>query len=333
MASDHQLAILTRIPQDGHNEYARIGEIQPQPSVRGVFPGPAGADILCRMSTPLSIGPIAIGPQQDLVIIAGPCVLEDDAIQTAIAERIAAVCGELGLPWIFKGSFDKANRTSLGSPRGPGIREGLDALVRIKDAFDVPITTDVHEPEQAGTVAEAVDMLQIPAFLCRQTNLLAACGETGKPINIKKGQFLAPADMAHAAHKAVEAGAGGIMLTERGTFFGYNRLVNDFIGLGDLADLGWPICFDVTHSTQLPGGGTQSDGEPVQTAGRPDRAGLLARAATAAGVDALFIETHPDPSNALSDGATVQTLDAAEHIIRQAHAIRCGLQSMETTAS
>lgn len=267
------------------------------------------------------------------MIIAGPCVLEGDAVQTAIAERIAAVCGELGLPWIFKGSFDKANRTSLGSPRGPGLREGLDALVRIKDAFDVPITTDVHEPEQAAAVADAVDMLQIPAFLCRQSNLLAACGETGKPINIKKGQFLAPADMAHAAHKAIEAGAGGIMLTERGTFFGYHRLVNDFIGLGDLADLGWPICFDVTHSTQLPGGGTRSDGQPVQTAGRPERAGLLARAATAAGVNALFIEVHPDPSAALSDGATVQNLDAAEHIIRQAHAIRCGLQSMKTTTS
>ncbi|MDP6310901.1 MAG: 3-deoxy-8-phosphooctulonate synthase [Phycisphaerales bacterium] len=286
------------------------------------------------MNTPCRVGPIVIGPGHDLVIIAGPCVLEDDAVQAAVAERIGSVCRELNLPWIFKGSFDKANRTSLGSPRGPGMDQGLRALATIKDRFDVPVTTDVHEPEQAAAVAEVADLLQVPAFLCRQTNLLAACGRTGKPVNIKKGQFLSPADMTHAAEKALEAGAGDIMLTERGTFFGYHRLVNDFIGLGDMAELGWPVCFDVTHSTQLPGGGGDATaGHPVQTAGRPERAGLLARAATAAGVDAIFIETHPTPPTARSDAATVQSLDAAEQIIRQAHAIRCGLRNVEVGAS
>ncbi|MDP6479164.1 MAG: 3-deoxy-8-phosphooctulonate synthase [Phycisphaerales bacterium] len=285
------------------------------------------------MNAPCHVGPIVIGPGHDLVIIAGPCVLEDDAVQAAVAERIGSVCRELKLPWIFKGSFDKANRTSLDSPRGPGLDQGLRALATIRDLFNVPVTTDVHEPEQAAAVAEVADLLQVPAFLCRQTNLLAACGRTGKPINIKKGQFLSPADMTHAAEKALDAGAGGIMLTERGTFFGYHRLVNDFVGLGDMAELGWPVCFDVTHSTQLPGAGDATAGHPVQTAGRPERAGLLARAATAAGVDAIFIETHPTPPAARSDATTVQSLDAAEQIIREAHAIRCGLRNVEVGTS
>ncbi len=282
------------------------------------------------MAPTCPLGTHTIGPGRELLIIAGPCVLEDDATHDAIADTLARVCGDLGLPWAFKGSFDKANRTSLASHRGPGMHQGLDALARIKDRYGVPVTTDVHEPEQAASVAQVADMLQIPAFLCRQTSLLAACGRTGKPVNIKKGQFLAPADMRHAAEKAREAGAGGIMLTERGTFFGYHRLVNDFIGLGDLADLGWPVCFDVTHSTQLPGGGGTGDG-PVQTAGRPERAGLLARAATAAGVDALFLEMHPEPARAKSDAATCQPLEAASTIIRQAHAIRTALTEQVVT--
>jgi 2-dehydro-3-deoxyphosphooctonate aldolase (KDO 8-P synthase) len=299
-----------------------------------VFPGRRRPDILLSMTPPCHVGPIAIGPGHPLVVIAGPCVLEEDAVQAAVAERISGVCEELGLPWIFKGSFDKANRTSLGSPRGPGMAAGLQALATIKDQFNVPVTTDVHEPDQAAAVAEVADLLQVPAFLCRQTNLLSACGRTGRPVNIKKGQFLAPAEMVHAAHKVLEAGGTELMLTERGTFFGYNRLVNDFIGLGDLADLGWPICFDVTHSTQLPGGGDGGDrSQPAETAGRPERAALLARAATAAGVDALFIETHPDPAAARSDAATVQSLDAAEQIIREAHAIRRGLQDVRVGVS
>ena len=298
------------------------------PAASDVFPGPPGADTLCDMASTAPrtcpLGPHEIGPGRDLVVIAGPCVLEEHAVQDAIADTLARVCGDLGLPWAFKGSFDKANRTSLASHRGPGMQEGLDALARIRDRYGVPVTTDIHEPDQAAAAAEVVDMLQVPAFLCRQTSLLAACGRTGKPVNIKKGQFLAPADMRHAAEKATDAGAGGILLTERGTFFGYQRLVNDFIGLGDLADLGWPVCFDVTHSTQLPGAGGTGGG-PVQTAGRPERADLLARAATAAGVNALFIEMHPEPARAKSDAATCQPLEAAANMIRQAHAIRVAL--------
>lgn len=301
-----------------------------------MFPGPTQwgsfgrrPSVACYcvpMASTLAIGQHQVGPGADLLIIAGPCVLEEDAVQDAVADMLARVCGELGLPWVFKGSFDKANRTSLASHRGPGLEAGLRTLAAIKQRFGVPITTDVHEPGQAAAVAEVVDLLQIPAFLCRQTALLEACGKTGLPVNIKKGQFLAPADMRHAAEKAIEAGAGGIMLTERGTFFGYQRLVNDFIGLGDLASLGWPVCFDVTHSTQLPGAGSGGQDGPVQTAGRPERAPLLARAATAAGVDALFIEVHPDPMNAKSDAATVQSIEQAETIIRQAHAIRSALR-------
>jgi len=275
---------------------------------------------------------ITIGPGHPLVVIAGPCVLEGDAVQQAVAERLDRVCGGLGLPWIFKGSFDKANRTSLESHRGPGLESGLATLASIRERFNVPITTDVHEPAQAAVVADVVDLLQIPAFLCRQTSLLAACGETGKPINIKKGQFLSPGDMRHAAAKTMEAGATDLMLTERGTFFGYQRLVNDFIGLGDMAELGWPVCFDVTHSTQLPGAGG-ADGGPAVTAGRPERAALLARAATAAGVDALFLEMHPDPRRGRSDAATMQSLDDGERIIREAAAIRSALRSSEVVTS
>ncbi|MCH2136450.1 MAG: 3-deoxy-8-phosphooctulonate synthase [Phycisphaerales bacterium] len=272
----------------------------------------------------ISLGDVSIGHGPDgqlapLTIIAGPCVLESDDLHEAICTMLAQTCGPLGLPWIFKGSFDKANRTSLHSPRGPGIQEGLAQLASIGERYSVPVTTDVHEPSQAATVAQAVDLLQVPAFLCRQSDLLQACGETGLPVNIKKGQFLSPGEMEHAANKALEAGAGALMLTERGTFFGYHRLVNDFIGLGDLMALGHPVCFDVTHSTQLPGAGSGKSG------GRPERAALLSRAAVAAGVDALFIECHTDPSSARSDGATVQTLEGARAIIQEAAAIRGAL--------
>ena len=264
-------------------------------------------------------GSISIGPDHPLVIIAGPCVLETQEIHQAIGEAVAEACAQVGLPWIFKGSFDKANRTSKASPRGPGMREGLDLLQSAGALFDVPVTTDVHRADQAQPVADVVDLLQIPAFLCRQTDLLKACGATGRTVNIKKGQFLSPAEMRHAATKVLDAGAGGLMLTERGTFFGYHRLVNDFIGMGDLMDLGWPVCFDATHSTQLPGGG---DGT---SAGRPERAALLARAAVAAGVHALFIECHPNPDQARSDGATVQDLSSTAAIIHEVAAIRSAL--------
>jgi len=241
-----------------------------------------------------------IGPDLPLGVIAGPCLAESPDLCLRVAEAVAAKCRELGLPYVFKASFDKANRSSIHSARGPGLDAGLATLAKVKDAVGVPVTTDIHEPHQAAPAAEVCDVLQIPAFLCRQTDLLVAAAETGSVVNVKKGQFLSPAEMKNVVTKLEEAGAtagGGIILTERGTFFGYHRLVVDFVGLGDLMQLGPPVCFDVTHATQQPGG------EGTHTGGRRDRAPLLAKAAVAAGVHAVFIETHPDPDHAQSDAA------------------------------
>ena len=273
----------------------------------------------CLMHTPCQIGPITCGSGQPLLVIAGPCVLESPEINERIALGLREACSTHGLPLIFKASFDKANRSSIHSDRGPGLADGLAELTRLGALIDAPITTDVHEPGQAAAVAEHVDLLQIPAFLCRQTDLLAACAKTGRAINVKKGQFLSPGEMTHVITKLCESGCQNIMLTERGTFFGYHRLVNDFIGVGDMIDLGRPVCFDVTHSTQLPGGGEQS------TAGRPERAGLLARAAVAAGVHAVFIECHPEPAAARSDASTVQPLDEVPALLSQLVAIRAAI--------
>ena len=273
-----------------------------------------------------TIGSITVGGARPLTIIAGPCVLEDADTNRRIASSLADICADLGLPYIFKASFDKANRSSIHSPRGPGLEAGLAALADIRQRLGIPVTTDVHEPAQAKEVAKVVDLLQVPAFLCRQTDLLAACAATGRPVNVKKGQFMAPDEMRHVIAKLNEGGCEQIILTERGTFFGYHRLVNDFIGLGDLMDLGPPVCFDVTHSTQLPGAGKDV------TAGRPDRGGLLARAAAAAGVDALFIECHPDPARALSDASTVQPLETMPRLLRDVAAIRAALAGDETLA-
>jgi 2-dehydro-3-deoxyphosphooctonate aldolase (KDO 8-P synthase) len=267
------------------------------------------------MSKITSISGVGIGGDAPLLIIAGPCVLENQEEAILIASTLQNICNDVGVGFIFKGSFDKANRTSLHSDRGPGIESGLQILQFVKDQLGVPVTTDVHESSQAAQVAAVADILQVPAFLCRQTDLLVACAATGKPVNVKKGQFVSPDEMKHVVHKLGESDCEDVMLTERGTFFGYNRLVNDFIGLGDLMEIGPPVCFDVTHSTQLPGGGTN------QTAGRPDRAALLARAATAAGVPALFLECHPDPINAASDASTMQRLDDMEEIIRSCASI------------
>jgi len=271
------------------------------------------------MSDSCTIGPIQVGPGHPLLLIAGPCVLESAAINHEIAGTLRDLCNELGIPFIFKASFDKANRSSIHADRGPGLEAGLTALHDIRRQFDVPVLTDIHESSQAAPAAAVVDMLQVPAFLCRQTDLLAACAATGRPVNVKKGQFLSPAEMVNVVEKLREAGATNILLTERGTFFGYHRLVNDFIGLGDLMEIGPPVCFDVTHSTQLPGGGGTHSG------GRPERAALLARAATAAGVHALFIETHPDPGRARSDGSTVQPLKAMRPLLESVMAIRSAL--------
>jgi len=270
------------------------------------------------------IDSIHIGQGHPLAIITGPCVLESLDLGMTIGRQMLSACQSAGLPMVFKASFDKANRSSIASYRGPGLEKGLDWLATIGRELGVPTTTDIHEPAQALPIAEVVDLIQIPAFLCRQTDLLLATGRAAKAhgcaVNIKKGQFLSPEEMAGPIQKAQEAGCDNLLLTERGTFFGYHRLVNDFIGLGDLLELGPPVCFDVTHSTQLPGSG-------AQTGGRPERAPLLARAATAAGAHALFIETHPDPKNAKSDGSTVLPLDTASAVIAQAAAIRQTLES------
>ena len=259
-------------------------------------------------------------PDRPLMVIAGPCVLEDDDVNRSIAEAMRAACEAAGAFFVFKASFDKANRSSIHSDRGPGLEAGLEQLGGIREAFDVPILTDVHEPAQADHVAKVVDILQVPAFLCRQTDLLAACGSTGRCVAVKKGQFLSPAEMQLVLEKLRESGCTRMMATERGTFFGYHRLVTDFIGLGDLAEIAEaydaPICFDATHSTQLPGGGGSTSG------GRPERAPLLARAAVAAGVEAIFLETHPDPSRARSDKATVLPLQEVPDLLGRLVRIR-----------
>lgn len=278
------------------------------------------------MASHLRIDNIEIGPGRPLAILAGPCVLEEPDTNRRIAGFLRDCCGDLGLPLIFKASFDKANRTSMRSHRGPGISEGLDAMAAIREEFELPLTTDIHAPEQAAAAAGTIDLLQVPAFLCRQTDLLQACAETGKPVNVKKGQFMSPGEMQHVLDKLEACNASGSMLTERGTFFGYHRLVNDFVGLGDMIDLGAPVCFDVTHSTQLPGAGAD------QTAGRPDRADLLARAAVASGVHALFIECHPDPAGGRSDASTMQSLEQTGRILNEAARIHAALSASHASA-
>ena len=255
-------------------------------------------------------------PHKRLLVIGGPCVLESDAINQHIGETLRDTCAELGLDFVFKASFDKANRSSVKSPRGPGIKSGLERLAKLRESLGVPVTTDVHDASQCQLVAQTVDMLQVPAFLCRQTDLLLAAADTGKPVNVKKGQFMSPAEMGHVVAKIREGGCRMIMLTERGTTFGYNRLVNDFMGIGDLMELEVPICFDATHSTQLPGA------EGDRTGGRPERAPLLAKAAVAAGVSAVFIECHPEPAKALSDASTMLPLSSVPGLCKTLDAIR-----------
>lgn len=228
-----------------------------------------------------------------------------------IAQHMKAVCDRLGIRYIFKASFDKANRSSNASFRGPGLTDGLVVLERIKRELGIPVLTDVHEVAQVPIAAKVVDILQVPAFLARQTDLLVACGQSGRSVNIKKGQFMAPQEMGNAVEKVRAAGGKDVMLTERGTFFGYNRLVNDFTGLAIMKQFGCPVVFDITHSTQQPAGlGNQSGGNPQFSP-------LLARAAVAAGVDGLFLECHPDPKSAKSDAATVLALDAVESLLTQ----------------
>lgn len=266
------------------------------------------------MTKSFAAGDIVIGDGK-LVIVSGPCVLENLDLGLEVAFRAKSVCDGLGLDYIFKSSFDKANRTSIKSYRGPGLEKGLEWLAEIKSKTGCPVLTDIHEPHQASPVAEVVDVLQIPAFLCRQTDLLVAAARTGKPVNIKKGQFLAPRDMAQAAGKCREAGNDKVLLCERGTTFGYGQLVVDMRSLPLMRGLGYPVMFDATHSVQMPGGhGTRSGG---------DRRFVLplARAAAAVGIDALFLETHPEPENAKSDGPNMVPLEELAGLLEQVAAV------------
>ena len=246
-----------------------------------------------------------------LFIIAGPCVIESAELCLQIARHVKRACDRLGLAYIFKASFDKANRSSNASFRGPGLTEGLLVLERVKREVGVPVLTDVHETAQVPIAAKVVDVLQVPAFLARQTDLMVACGQSGRTVNIKKGQFMSPHEMGNAAEKVRSAGGKQILLTERGTFFGYNRLVNDFTGLAVMKQVGCPVVFDITHSTQEPAGLANRSG------GNPQFSPLLARAAVAAGVDGLFLECHPDPKHAKSDAATMLRLDDVEPLLTQ----------------
>jgi 2-dehydro-3-deoxyphosphooctonate aldolase (KDO 8-P synthase) len=251
------------------------------------------------LAVPLPSGSqLPIGANQPLALIAGPCVIESEEH----AQRMARSIGEIVGPFVFKASFDKANRTSLSGYRGPGLKEGLRILAAVKRAGHA-ILTDIHEPAQAGPAAEVADILQIPAFLCRQTDLLVEAGRTGKIVNIKKGQFVAPYDIRFAVEKVASSGNSRILLTERGSCFGYNNLVVDMRGLKIMRDLGWPVVFDATHSVQLPSASGTASG------GQPQFIEPLARAAVATGIDALFVEVHDNPAQALSDGANALHLD------------------------
>lgn len=257
----------------------------------------------------VSVGDIQIGGKNPIALVTGPCQLESLDHARMMAERIAEACAPTGTQFIFKASYDKANRSSITTQRGLGMEQGLEILGRIKEEFGVPILTDVHDARQCAPAAEVCDVLQIPAFLCRQTDLLLAAGETGAAINVKKGQFLAPWDMANVAEKIASTGNDRIMLCDRGTSFGYNTLVTDFRGLPTMARTGYPVVFDATHSVQQPGGqGTTSGGQR-------EFAPVLARAACAVGVSALFIETHEDPDNAPSDGPNMIPVDQMGDLI------------------
>lgn len=263
------------------------------------------------MSHIVTVADIAIGGGNPVALIAGPCQLEGLDHARRMAEGILAACAPTGTKLIFKASYDKANRSSIGTARGLGMEAGLEILARIRAEFGVPVLTDVHEPWHCAIAAEAVDVLQIPAFLCRQTDLLLAAGATGKAVNVKKGQFLAPWDMVHVADKIASTGNRRILLCERGTSFGYNTLVTDFRGLPVMAATGWPVVFDATHSVQQPGGRGGSSG------GQREFVPVLARAACAVGVSALFIETHEDPDRAPSDGPNMVPLHEMEALIGQ----------------
>lgn len=255
------------------------------------------------------IGDVEVGLNAPLFVMAGPCVIESKDICLSIADKLLKISANTGVPTIFKASFDKANRSSISSFRGPGLDKGLEILAAVRRETNLSVMTDVHEPSQADTVARVLDCLQVPAFLCRQTDLLCACARTGKPVNIKKGQFLSPDEMKNAVEKVRACDNEKIILTERGTFFGYNRLVNDMTAIDTMKKLGCPVVFDATHSTQLPGGlGNAS-------AGRREMAPILAKAAIAAGASGLFVEVHTDPQKSKSDAASIMPIDWLEDLL------------------
>jgi len=262
---------------------------------------------------------LSIGEGLPLTLIGGPCVIESADFTLKMAEQIHQICDRLDIPLIFKSSFDKANRTSINSFRGQTLETGLEILQNVKEKVGVPVLTDIHESHQAETVAQVVDVLQIPAFLCRQTDLLLAAAATGRAVNVKKGQFLAPWDMKNVVHKLEAGGASNILLTERGTAFGYNSLVVDFRSLPQMRQLDYPVVFDATHSVQMPGG------KGNKTGGQREFVPYLARAAVAVGIDALFMEIHEDPDSAPSDGPNMVPLANLENMLKQILAVRHSL--------
>ena len=271
---------------------------------------------------PVSVGPYRCGPGQPLLVVAGPCVMEDEGLTLAIAAGLKQIAAELAIQLVFKASFDKANRTSVQSYRGPGLDKGLEILRAVKESTGLPVTTDVHEPRQAAAVAEVCELLQVPAFLCRQTDLLVAAAGTGRAVNVKKGQFMSPSAMRHVIGKLEAGGCRHVLLCERGTFFGYGRLVNDMRSIPQMQSLGVPVLFDATHSVQEPGGLESASG------GNREMVEPLARAATAIGADGLFFETHPAPESALSDGPNMVRLDDFASMLRRLLAIRRTVENL-----
>jgi 2-dehydro-3-deoxyphosphooctonate aldolase (KDO 8-P synthase) len=271
------------------------------------------------------IGALTVGGGAPLALIGGPCAIEDEKHALMTAERLATIAAERRVPFIYKSSYDKANRSSINGYRGPGLREGLRILRKVRDTLGVPVLSDVHQVSEVAPAAEVLDVLQIPAFLCRQTDLILAVAQTGKPVNVKKGQFLAPGDMRNVVDKILAVGNRSILLTERGTSFGYHNLVVDLRGLADMRALGFPVVFDATHSVQLPGGaGDRSGGERKYVP-------ALARAAVAFGVDALFMEMHEDPDRTLpdgrplSDGPNMLRIDDLPRLLRELGAIEAAV--------
>jgi 2-dehydro-3-deoxyphosphooctonate aldolase (KDO 8-P synthase) len=278
------------------------------------------------LNNPVEIGDYRCGAGEKLLVIAGPCVIESESLTLSIAERLAEETSQLPVQLVFKASFDKANRTSLEAGRGLGLHEGLRVLQRVSDATGLPVTTDIHESAQAAAAADVCQLLQIPALLARQTDLLVAAAKTGRAVNVKKGQFMAPADMRHVVHKLFASGCRNVLLCERGTFFGYGRLVNDMRAIPEMQSLGVPVVFDATHSVQEPGGLGSATG------GNREWVEPLARAAMAIGADGLFCETHPDPDRSPSDGPNMVPLAEFGGMLRRLLEIRLAVERIEQLA-